>query len=143
MNNSKYDPGSTSQFAKLDVNVNFQGQQFDPEKNTATNCDFKIVDDHLIDGGRIITTGVTLGDNIDAKVIDIDNVLGYGAGVVLKTFITAWPLYPGSNVWDFGANYPAKIFDGLYIRIVYHSVAETSDPSPKLLVGYRLHKVLW
>lgn len=143
MQNSKYDPASIAQFSKLDLNANFQGECFSPTKGANTNCDFLITDDHVIDGGRLITTNVILGDAIDAQIIDKDNVMGLGANTVLKTFITDWPLYPGSNIWDFNVNYPAKIFHGLYIRIIYKSIAGLLDPEPKMSVGYRLHKVLW
>lgn len=143
MNNSKFDPFSISQFSKADLDANFQGAQYTPTKGSSTNCDLHVTDDHIADGGRIITLNATAGDNVDVKVIDIDNVLGYGANTVLKQFVTAWPIFPGDNIWDFSVNYPAKIYSGLYIRIVYHSVGGEGDPTPSLLMGYRLHKCKW
>lgn len=140
---TKYDPASIAQYTKFDLNANFQGKQFAPDKGVSTNCDIHITDDHVCDGGRIITTGAVLGDTVDIKIVDIDNILGYGANVTLKQVVTAWPIYPGSNIWDFSVSYPAKIYGGLYCRIVYNSVAIETDPSPKLLAGYRLHKILW
>jgi hypothetical protein len=143
MLNSLFAPLKMADCGSSDVIANFQGKQFSPVKGVNTDCDFKVDDDNLLDGGRLIVTNSLVGDSVDAHIVDIDNIMGYGANTILRTFVSSWPVAPGTTVWDFSAAYPAKIKGGLYIRIVYKSVAAESDTAPVVAIGYKLHKVLW
>lgn len=143
MQNSLYNPTLLSQLSNVDAQLNFQGKQFSPAKNASTNCDFKVVEDSILDGARLVVSNADDGDTIDIKIIDIDNVLGLGANYVVRTVVTDWPLPAGANTWDFNAAYPNKLKDGLYIRVVYKSNASALEPATSLAVGYRLHKILW
>jgi hypothetical protein len=95
---------------------------------TTSNVDFAVgAEDRYIDGVRIILINHDAGDTMDFQVIDIDNVLGYGANTVLKQFGTSWNVDhekcdQGANVY----NFLARLYAGLYIRIVYHSVGATN-----------------
>jgi hypothetical protein len=158
MLNSKFSPASQAQYTANDLNVAYTGSSFIVTKNTTTTCDFKVVDDCMIDGGRVITENTAAGDKITCQVVDKDYAFAgvlYPAdyngtawniaqpnGVVLRQFVTDWYLVPGSNLqWDFSAAYPAKIFGNLYIRVLYTSVGTTNDVN--LYINYKLHKVLW
>lgn len=142
MQGSKYAPIRQSEYSSKDLNLNFIGNQFTIPKGTTYNCDYKILDDLLVDGGRIIATNVVAGDSVTCQVIDKDNILGYGAGFVLNQFVTTWYLVPGQNLqWDFTVNYPAKVYAGLWIRVIYNSVGTETDPW--VAINYKLHKVLW
>lgn len=142
MQNSQYKPSSRAGYSSLDLNLDFKGQKFDLSANTANNCDFLVSDDYILDGIIIDTLNHSLGDKISLQVIDKDNVMGYGSNVILKQFATDIYMTPGlTRQVDHQSVYPAKVFAGLYVRIIYTSVHESTAPT--ILVRYNLHKVLW
>lgn len=93
-----------------------------------TNLDFAVgAEDRHMNGINMIVHGASDADTLDFKVIDIDNALGYGAGLVLKTFGINWNVDhtkadQGREVFNFVARLPA----GVYIRVVYNSTGETA-----------------
>lgn len=95
---------------------------------TTTNVDFAVgAEDRYIDGVRIILINHDAGDTMSFQVVDVDNVMGYGAGTVLKEFGTSWNVDhekcdQGANVY----NFLARLYAGLYIRIVYTSAGATN-----------------
>lgn len=158
MLNSKFSPTNKSQYSATDLIISFTGKSFDVTKNASTMCDHKVLDDSMVDGGRIIATNVVAGDKITCQVIDKEYVYAgilYPAdyngiawniaqpnGVVLREFIKDWYLTPGINLqWDFQVDYPAKILGNMYVRVIYDSIGTENDV--KLFVNYKLHKVLW
>lgn len=142
MQNSKFNPGNSLQYSKNDLNADFQGIKFDATVNTTTTNDFKMNHDYLIDGAVVFVKNGTLGDKINFQIIDIDNIMNLGANTVLGQFVTNWYVNPDDTFQtEFKSAYPAKIFYGLYLRISYVSVSETT--SPTVMVNYKLHKVLW
>lgn len=88
-----------------------------------SNLDFAIgAEDRHISGINLRLVNHAEADKIGFQVVDVDNVLGYGAGLVLKVFGINWNL--DHTVCDQGRdvfNFVAKINAGLYIRIVYVS----------------------
>ena len=90
---------------------------------TSTDIDFAVgAEDRYIDGVRILLSNHADGDTMDFKVVDVDNVLGYGAGVVLKQFGYTWNVdYENSDQGMNFYNFLAKINAGLYVRITYNS----------------------
>lgn len=141
MNNSKYSPGSKSEYGAKDLNLDVKGAKYEVTANSTQDLDFLISDDCIMDGMIIDVIDHALGDKVTFQVIDKDNILGYGANVVLKQFGTDVYMAPGI-VRQVNAEsvYPAKVFAGLYLRIKYTSVG-TSNPT--VLVRYNLHKILW
>lgn len=135
-----YSPLNVLGYGAKDLNAAFVGQMFTAAKGVMTTQDLQIVDDLLVDGGVIIADGVVFGDTIDCQVVDVDNVFGYGAGVVLGQYITNWYLTTGNSRWDFTIPYPAKLLAGLYVRINYHSIGTEIDV--KVAINYKFHKVL-
>jgi hypothetical protein len=142
MQNSKYNPASFQEYSAKDLNVNLTGHKFVAAANTPTSCDFVVTDDYLIDGAEINVINSNIGDTITAQVIDKDNVMGYGANLVLRQFVTDWYVNPSTTQQiEYTSRYPAKIFAGLYLRIIYKSTHESTPAD--VIVNYNLHKVLW
>ena len=142
MNNSQYSPTSRESYSSKDLNTDFKGAKFTVTANGNTNCDFKVLDDSILDGLVLDVVDSALGDKITFQVIDKDNVLGYGENVVLKQFATDIYVAPGIvRQVDYASSYPAKIYAGLYLRMIYTSTSLTL--SPTILIRYKLHKILW
>lgn len=78
-----------------------------------------------MDGINYYAKDAEVGDHMVFQVIDIDNVLGYGANTVLDEFGHEWAVMPDSGV-DIRL-YKAKLIAGLYIRIMYESTGNTND----------------
>lgn len=139
--NTKYAPTHYDQYSSKDLNANFKGTKFTANAGQTTNNDLLISDDMLIDGGMLVALNSTLGDKVNLQVIDKDNILGYGANTVLGQYMTDWYMNPDASTQiNFQNTYPAKLYAGLYLRVVYISVGQTDID---VIVNYRLHKVLW
>jgi hypothetical protein len=95
---------------------------------TTTNIDFAIgAEDRHISGLSLMLVNHAEADTIGLSIVDVDNILGYGAGVVLKTFAQTWNVdheksHQGTNSF----NFVAKILAGLYIRVSYVSTGGTN-----------------
>ncbi len=85
-----------------------------------------------LNGAEIYCSNASVGDWAEAQIVDVDNILGYGANTVLKSYVKKMFIFP--NVRQvITASAPGQIPVGLYIRIVYHSTGATS---PVLYVNY-------
>lgn len=108
-------------------------------KNTSTNIDYKLTEDRWINGVQIILKDHEFEDTVKFQIVDVDNIFGYGAGLVLDEFGSDWNL--SSDKQDQGIyvlSYPAKILANLYIRIVYISTGTVNDV--RATINYFLHK---
>ena len=108
--------------------VKFRGKglAFTATAGTITAYDYKITEARLISGTRIMAKNQAWGDNVKFQVVDVDNILGYGAGLVLDEFATDWYLVTDQE--DQGATilpYSAEVVANLYIRLIYNSVGAT------------------
>lgn len=139
MRGSTYNPSKISDFEATKLNFLGYGQSVACAASTTTQADVFLNDDFLLSGGSCIVKGAAHGDHIAMQVIDIDNVLGYGANTMLKSFITNWYVAEGSSSFLLEVPYPAKILGGLYIRITYTSTGLTPV---NFAVNFLLHKVL-
>lgn len=104
----------------------------------SNNIDYKLTEERYINGTQIILSNQNFGDTIKFQVVDKDNILGYGAGVVLDEFASTWNVT--SDKQDQGVyvlSYPAKIIANLYIRLVYNS---TGGSDVSVAVNLFLHK---
>lgn len=109
--------------------VKFRGKgiSFTATAGTSTSYDYKITEARLISGTRLMIRNQAWGDSVRFQVVDVDNILGYGAGVVLDEFATDW--YVTSDKEDQGAvllPYSAEVLANLYIRFIYNSVGGTN-----------------
>lgn len=136
-----FTPNNLNQFTSDKVHFAGQHAQGTIPAGTTANVDLHITDDMLVTGGIFMTKDGVWGDTCSLHVVDIDNILGYGTNVDLNQFV-AWflPDSPGTGVMiQLQVPYPAKIFAGLYLRIVYTSVGTTDV---QVAMNYMLHKVM-
>jgi hypothetical protein len=94
---------------------------------TTTNIDYKLTEERLVYGGHAIVKNHAFGDYMALKVVDVDNILGLGAGTVLGTYLSNW--YLAEDVQSQPAvmvEYPTKVLANLYLRIAYTSVGNTN-----------------
>lgn len=109
-------------------NVKATGYSGTATAGTTTNIDFAVgAEDRYINGTMLLLKNHAWGDTVDLKVVDVNNVMGYGAGVVLNQFGYTWNIndqVQQQGVTNF--NYVARLYAGLYIRIVYTSVGGTN-----------------
>lgn len=108
--------------------VKFRGKgiSFTATAGTTTSYDYKLIQSRLIDGTSLILKDHANGDSVKFQVVDVDNILGYGAGLVLDEFATDW--YVASDRQSQGETrlpYSAEVVAGLYIRLVYTSTGAT------------------
>jgi len=110
-------------------NLLFRGVGFSATatKTTSTDVEYEIVEERLINGVQLILNNHVVGDSADFKVVDKNNVLGYGAGVVLNVFGSGWLVSPSDSQPMIVLPYPANLYAGLFIRIVYHSIGTVND----------------
>jgi len=102
-------------------------------KTTTTTKDWKMPQlaysgqnkQSVMDGIEFFADKSAVGDKITFQVVDVDNILGYGAGLVLDEFGTDWFVMPGST--ETIRLYKAKLVTNLYLRVKYTSVGTTDD----------------
>ncbi len=123
---------ATSVRKEADMNadsVKFRGKgiSFTATAGTTTSYDYKITEGRLINGTQLIVKDSTFGDSVKFQVVDVDNIFGYGAGIVLDEFATDWNI--AADQQGQGATllpYSAEIVAGLYLRFVYTSTGATN-----------------
>lgn len=98
----------------------------------AQTIDFHLTTTKSVYGVQYYAQNANLGDFVSFQVIDIDNVLGFGANTVLNTFVTKWFIMSNTLV-DVALPLAATIPAGLYIRINYTSTGVTDV---KIVVNY-------
>jgi hypothetical protein len=88
-----------------------------------------------IRGGILHALSPTFGDWLEIYVVDKDNILGMGAGTILKKYIPEWGVFPGLNeLIDISISIlPCP---GLYFQLIYHSVSTATDDSKCILNLY-------
>lgn len=79
----------------------------------------------LVNGAEVWLDSTAFGSYVTFQVVDVDNVLGYGAGLVVEEFGDKWQIHPGVVTKAF-PGYVANIPIGLYIRFKVNS-ADTTD----------------
>lgn len=100
----------------------FRGASFSGSvsANSTADIDYCISAERHINGGRLLLDNIGNSDKMTFQVIDKDNVLGYGANVVLDEFIKDYFIPIAGNL-EVRLDYPAKINAGLYLRLKYTS----------------------
>ena len=89
---------------------------------STTNIDHKLTADRYLNGCELLVNTATWGDYVKFQVVDVDNILGYGAGTVLDEFGSTWYVASDRQLQGiFKIEYPAKVLANLYIRLVYVS----------------------
>ena len=136
-----FTPLKNEDFNSSSVNFKATGTSGTCPYGTTFNLDYKLPYDCILTGGYLILKNHVWGDTVTQQVVDIDNVMGYGANVVLKEFVTNWNVADDVQAQQMiVAGYPAKPFQDLYLRVKYTS---TGGTNVSVAVNYLLHKVLY
>jgi hypothetical protein len=109
--------------------VKFRGKgiAFTATAGASTSYDYKLTEGRLIDGTRLILKNHVFGDSVKFQVVDVDNILGYGAGVVLDEFADSWFVVEDrQDQHETRLPYSAEVIANLYLRIIYASVGGTN-----------------
>jgi hypothetical protein len=132
--NTKFDPPNLNYFDKTKMNKDARGVSATVTAGTTVSLDYTLADDILLAGGTtFLAKGGAQGDTVDFQVV-------HPVAGVLNQFISNW--YVNPDVTDQTvppSNYPAKLFSGLILRIVYHS---TGASDVWIAVNYNMEKVL-
>lgn len=81
-----------------------------------------------LQGGYYWCKAPNLGDKINFQIVDVDNILGTGAGAVVSEYVKDMPLAPWDHQGELIAPTAGEIPDGLYLVVVYTNVG-ASDVS--------------
>lgn len=133
-----YKPTRINDFEATKLNFAAQGVAAAPTFGTTTNIDLLLTDDSLLTGAWLVVSGGTIGDYATFQVVDISGSFTGTPNTIVNTFITTWYLPVSANT-QFDVAYPAKIYAGLTLRLIYHS---TGLITPFAAINYKLHKVL-
>lgn len=123
---------STSVRRKSDMTADIckfrgQGISFTATAGATTDYDYKFTAARILEAPLVMAKNQAWGDYLRFQIVDVDNVLGYGAGAVLDEFATTWYMddtqrvQPKVDLW-----YSAEVLANLYIRVKYTSVGATN-----------------
>jgi len=101
------------------------GYNFIATANTNTAGDMVLPVKYLR-GAGFETEDHVFGDSITVQIVDKDNVLGYGAGLVVNTFGQTIQIPRTGFFTVLSEAISSAIPTGLYFRVIYHSVGTTS-----------------
>jgi hypothetical protein len=111
------------------VGFRFRGASFSgiAIAEATTDIDYLLTAERWINGGILLLQNHNFNDSYVFQVVDKDNVLGYGAGVVLDEFIKDYFVDSDNQAQQqLMLDYPARIYAGLYLRLKYTSVGTTN-----------------
>jgi len=99
--------------------------------NTTTNIEYKVINQSgesetykYLKGGLLFGSNIAYGDYIEVEIVDIDNILGAGAGYVVKNYVIQRFIHPTCSFTNnIESTTPGKIPIGLYVRFKYTAVA--------------------
>ena len=100
--------------------LRFRGASFSGTVSgeSTADIDYEITQERWINGGRLLISAIGPEDKITFQVVDKNNVLGLGAGVVLDEFIKDY-FVPDTGNLEVRLDYPARIIAGLFLRLKY------------------------
>lgn len=133
-----FNPNKTADFERTKLTFNAQGVSATATAGTTTNIDLTMTDDCLLTGAWLVTHNGAYGDNINFQIVDGAGAFTGIPGTVILQAITNWSTPPTTDV-QVDMVYPAKIYTGLTLRIVYTS---TGESDAFVAINYKLHKVL-
>lgn len=136
--NTTYKPARVGDFEASKLNYDARGVSTTIPAGTQKDLDLVLADDSLITGAWMIVHDGYFGDTANFQVVDTAGAFTGVPGFVLNQFVSNWYLPPTANE-QFELVYPAKVYAGLTLRLVYTS---TGPSDVFLAVNYKLHKVL-
>jgi len=111
------------------------GYIFTAAATSTTNHDFQFTEDSWLFGGIMFSDNFSPGDWVKQQIVDVDNLLGLGAGFVVKQFVNKWYILPGQN--DVRVAIPSEIPGGMYLRIVYTATGTAADVCVNIIKSSR------
>ena len=133
--NTQYRPLRNEEFQSDQVNFNGQSVFGACEENQSVSTDLTMMDDHLLTGGNFIVKGGKFGDKVTLQVI-------HPVAGVVGQYVTHFGIKSDvQDQFNLSLTYPAKIFTGLKLRVLYISTGEVGIR--EFCINYYLHKVLF
>jgi hypothetical protein len=107
-------------FSADQVSVRMSGITGTTTASGVTNIDHKFNEDRLMNAGILLVKGGKWGDYVVLQVVDKDNVLGYGAGFVLRNFAENYYINPDSTFQvHYEVPYVGRLYNSFYLRLAY------------------------
>jgi len=89
---------------------------------TVKNIDFKIAGNpKFLSGSEFYTKNSVIGDFITVQIVDVDNILGGGAGMVVRQLINKFYVFPDQQM-ILELPFSGRIPKDLYLRLKYTSI---------------------
>lgn len=129
---TEYNPPHVNSFTKTALLFNAQGVNTTVTPETSANLDLVLTADHLITGAEVVISGAVNGDYITLQVL--------AGETVVNQYATNWYVASGTYNQQYDVCYPAKLYAGLILRLVYNSIG--TEVPVFVAINYKLHKVL-
>ena len=120
--------------------LNFRGKGIENTftAGQTTTYDWKSPETKEFDSVVLLFKNHVFEDKVDLQVVDVDNILGYGAGTVLATYFYDYFLADDmQHQGIFKIDYPGTLLKDLYLRFRYYSSGATAV---KMKANLFLHK---
>jgi hypothetical protein len=119
---------------RIDSEYKFLGDSISgiAEANSTTDIDYKMTGNYIIYGAEMLYDRALHGDSIQFQIIDKDNILGYGAGLVVHNWIVKWYIDSHANSMRQLSDFGGTVLKDLYIRLKYTNIDENSGINVKV-----------
>jgi hypothetical protein len=114
-------------FLSTSVKLAGFGFKFTATKTTTTSEDYKLTQDLRFRGGTVETKDNVMGDTATLQIVDVDNILGAGAGYVVATYFENWNIPQNGSEIIIEPTMGDIVLQNLYLRLTYISVGGTND----------------
>ena len=104
-----------------DYKTRFQGYSYQFPAGATTSFEQVLSASVLLQGGYFWVKNPALGDTVSLDVVDVDDILGGGAGAVVSPYVTNMPVVPWDHQGELESPTAGLIPAGLYLRITYTS----------------------
>lgn len=134
MQNSVYNPEKVSDFEKSKLTFDGKSVQASAVASEVKTLDLVLTDDMLITGGVLKVKGAKFFDTATLQIV-------HPIAGVVNQFVTDYGMSEDTQLQiQLEIPYPAKLFSGLSIRLVYKATADLGTRS--IVINYKLHRVL-
>lgn len=134
-------PQKISEMSAMGLLPNYFADKFTVTGAGSTSHDIVIPVRCVVLGAEVIATGQLVGDYFKVESVDVDNILGFGAGTVLRTPISRFYVSAISGTKEvFSLGYPVEGLQGIYFRFTYTTVNALA--SVNFMVNFIAHRIL-
>lgn len=97
-----------------------QGFYGEAAASSTSSTDFQMAYEIWVSGGYINVQDGNWGDKLTIQIVDVNNILGYGANTVLRQFVENMCVRSDQQYQcNIDISYVALIPQGLYVRVIY------------------------